>query len=80
MAGPLLCIALLFSVVNVEVSGIAPVIVGQIFIAGSQDPTWGSTPWTLVSHGIAEKLFTVDKTGNVVPQIASSVTKFDTYT
>ena len=48
-------------------------IVGQTFLAGSMDPTEGSAPWALISHGIAEKLFTVDKSGEIVPQIADSV-------
>ncbi|CAK0790031.1 unnamed protein product [Prorocentrum cordatum] len=49
-------------------------------MASSLDPTDGSTPWSLVSHGIAEKLFTVDKMGQVVPQMAETVTRIDTYT
>ena len=52
-----------------------PVVVGQTFLAGSTNPTTGSTPWSLISHGIAEKLFTVDKKGEIVPQIAESVVK-----
>jgi len=75
MAGPLLCLAVLL-----PAAAATPVMVGQTFMAGSQDPTSGSTPWSLVSHGIAEKLFTVDKMGEVVPQMAESVTMVDAYT
>lgn len=55
-----------------------PVIVGQTFMAGGADPTVGSTGWALVSHGIAEKLFTVAEDGSVVGQLAESVAKLDT--
>ena len=49
------------------------VVVGQTFMAGAIDPTSGSTGWALTSHGISEKLFTVDKDGNIVGQVADSV-------
>jgi peptide/nickel transport system substrate-binding protein len=52
-----------------------PVVVGLTFLAESTDPSEGSTPWALTSHGIAEKLFTVDKNGNIVGQLATSVAK-----
>ena len=42
------------------------IVVGQTFMAGAVDPTSGSTGWALTSHGISEKLFTVDKEGNIV--------------
>ena len=48
--------------------------IGQTFLVGGDDPAVGSSGWALVSHGVGEKLFTVDSTGTVVPQIASSVT------
>lgn len=54
-----------------------PIVVGQTFMADSLDPRRGSTPWALVSHGVAEKLFTVNKDDDIVPQIAKSVTKVD---
>ena len=50
-------------------------VVGQTFLAGSKDPTQGSTPWSLTSHGVAEKLFTVDEKGEIVGQIGELVTK-----
>ena len=44
-----------------------PVVVGQTFMAGGLEPACDcSDPWALTSHGISEKLFTVDKDGNVV--------------
>ena len=53
-----------------------PVVVGQTFLAGTVDPGCDcSAPWALTSHGIAEKLFTVDKNGNIVGQVAQSVSK-----
>jgi peptide/nickel transport system substrate-binding protein len=56
-------------------SSTAPVVVGKTFLAGSTDPTGGSTAWALTSHGISEKLFTVDKHGEIVGQVAQSVKK-----
>ena len=57
----------------------SPVVVGQTFLAGSQDPTKGSTGWSLTSHGISENLFTVDKTGNIVGVVAKSVKKISEF-
>lgn len=54
-----------------------PVVVGQTFLARSQDPTDGSAPWALTSHGVAEKLFTVNEKDEIVPQVAASVNKVD---
>ena len=48
---------------------------GQTFLAGSTDPTKGSTPWSLTSHGVSEKLFTVDQDDNIIGQVAKSVSK-----
>ena len=54
----------------------APVVVGQTFLAGGLDPTCDcSDPWALTSHGVSEKLFTVDANGDIVGQVAQSVTK-----
>lgn len=52
-----------------------PLVVGQTFLVGSLDPTKGSNPWALTSHGISEKLFTVDADGELVGQVGQSVTK-----
>jgi peptide/nickel transport system substrate-binding protein len=46
--------------------------VGQTFIAGGLDPAQGSAGWALVSHGIAEQLFTVSREGLVVPHLATA--------
>jgi peptide/nickel transport system substrate-binding protein len=54
-----------------------PLVIGQTSLAGSIDPTAGSTGWALTSHGIAEKLFSVNKAGVIVPQLALSVRKMD---
>lgn len=51
------------------------VVVGQTFLASSTDPTSGSAGWALTSHGVAEKLFTVDKHDEIISQVADSVTK-----
>jgi peptide/nickel transport system substrate-binding protein len=49
-----------------------PVTVGQSFLTGSLDASEGPAGWALASHGVAEKLFTVDRTGKVVPALALS--------
>ncbi|KAL3911099.1 MAG: hypothetical protein SGARI_001807, partial [Bacillariaceae sp.] len=54
-----------------------PIVVGQTFLAASTDPTSGSVPWALISHGIAEKLFTVDQDGEIVSQVGLRVDKVD---
>ncbi|MEM9106070.1 MAG: ABC transporter substrate-binding protein [Pseudomonadota bacterium] len=53
------------------------VTVGQTFLASGMDPAEGSTGWALVTHGIAEQLFTVSRDGEVVPNLASSATRND---
>ena len=54
-------------------------VVGKTFMAGSVDPTSGSTGWALTSHGISENLFTVNKNGEIVGQVASSTTQVSDY-
>ena len=49
--------------------------VGQTFLTAGDDPAVGSAGWALVSHGIGEKLFTVDSQGHVVPKLASSIVR-----
>jgi peptide/nickel transport system substrate-binding protein len=52
-----------------------PVVVGQTFLAESLDPAQGSAGWALQSHGLAETLFTVDRMGRVVPNLAQSAAR-----
>ena len=52
-----------------------PVVVGQTFMTGALDPRSGSNAWALTSHGISENLFTVNDKGDIVPQVAKSVTR-----
>ena len=61
--------------INCRPERTGPVVVGSTFLAGGLDPTDGSTGWALTSHGISENLFTVDKDGAIVGQIAQSVAK-----
>ena len=49
-----------------------PLRVGATFLVGSPDPTKGSAGWALTSHGVGETLFTVDRDGKLVPQLAAS--------
>jgi peptide/nickel transport system substrate-binding protein len=49
---------------------VPPVTVGQAFLADSLDPTQGSAGWALQSHGLAEALFTTDRSGAAVPNLA----------
>mmetsp|Transcript_13633 Transcript_13633/g.34234 ORF Transcript_13633/g.34234 Transcript_13633/m.34234 type:complete len:545 (+) Transcript_13633:96-1730(+) len=68
-------IAMLLSVASASED--CPLVIGQTFLAGSTDPTDGSTAWALTSHGIAEKLFTVNQDGGIVGQVAQSIEKLD---
>jgi len=54
-----------------------PLVVGQTFIAAGLDPARGSAGWALVSHGVAEKLFTVSQRGRLEPQLAEAATRID---
>jgi len=54
-------------------SGVEWLIVGQTFLATGLDPAEGSAGWALVSHGVAENLFTVDRLGQIVPSLAKSL-------
>jgi len=48
-----------------------PLRVGASFITSGLDPAKGSNGWALVSHGIGENLFTVDKNGVLTPELAT---------
>lgn len=47
-----------------------PLHVGATYITSGLDPAKGSNGWALVSHGVGENLFTVDKDGRLVPALA----------
>jgi peptide/nickel transport system substrate-binding protein len=50
-----------------------PIVVGQGFLTDSLDPAQGVAGWALQSHGVAETLFTVDRQGRIVPNLAEAV-------
>lgn len=47
-----------------------PLRVGATYLTSGIDPAKGSNGWALASHGIGENLFTVDKDGKLVPELA----------
>lgn len=47
-----------------------PLRVGATYITSGLDPAKGSNGWALVSHGVGQNLFTVDKEGRLVPDLA----------
>lgn len=55
---------------GVLAQGARPITVGQGFLADSLDPAQGSAGWALQSHGVAEALFTTDRSGAAVPNLA----------
>jgi len=57
-----------------------PLRVGVSFIASGLDPAKGSNGWALASHGIGENLFSVDKDGVLVPELAESAERVDALT
>lgn len=52
-----------------------PLNVGLTFLTSGLDPSDGNAGWALVSHGVAEQLFTVDRAGRIVPQLAESAAR-----
>jgi peptide/nickel transport system substrate-binding protein len=56
----------------------APLNVGATFITSGLDPTKGSNGWALVSHGIGETLFTVDRQGGLIPELAEGTERIGT--
>jgi peptide/nickel transport system substrate-binding protein len=54
--------------------------VGATFLAAGLDPARGSNGWSLVSHGIGEKLFMVDAEGRLVPELAEKAERIDELT
>jgi peptide/nickel transport system substrate-binding protein len=57
-----------------------PLRVGKTFIAAATDPAQGSAGWALVSHGIADQLFRVDRNGEIVGNLASDAARIDDLT
>lgn len=51
--------------------------VGATFITSGLDPAKGSNGWALASHGIGEKLFSVDKNGVLGPELAAAAERVD---
>ena len=51
--------------------------VGATFIISGLDPTKGSNGWALVSEGVGENLFTVDKDGALQAQLAAGAKRLD---
>lgn len=47
-----------------------PLRIGATFITSGIDPAKGSNGWALTSHGVGENLFTVDRQGKLVPELA----------
>jgi len=72
-----LALALLLLAAPPPTTAAEPLVVGQTFIAPGLDPAVGAAGWALVSHGIAEKLFTVGRDGVVAPQLAATATRLD---
>ncbi len=58
-----------------EAQDARPVVIGQGFLAESLDPANGAAGWAWQSHGVAETLFTVDRQGRAIPNLAASVAR-----
>lgn len=54
-----------------------PLRVGKTFLSSSLDPAEGSAGWALVSHGVAEPLFTVSRAGAIAPGLAEAASPND---
>lgn len=57
-----------------------PVTVGATFLTNGVDPSRGNVGWSLISFGVGEKLFAVDKDGVLVPEAAESAEQVDANT
>jgi len=49
---------------------VRPIVIGQTFLTDSLDPAQASAGWALQSHGVAEALFTTDRGGGTIPNLA----------
>lgn len=54
-----------------------PIVIGQTNIASSLHPTDSGIPWSLTSHGVSEKLFTLNEKGELVSRIIDSLEQMD---
>jgi len=73
---------LLYIGLSAPVAAQEPIRVGSNFLASgldpsSLDPTKGSNGWALVSYGVGENLYTIDKEGKLQPELASAATRND---
>lgn len=57
-----------------------PITVGQTFLAAAIDPAKGPAGWALVSHGVGQTLFAVDRAGRVAPLLAEKAEAIDART
>ncbi len=72
LIGALIALCLVPPFFTAHAASAKQVTIGQTFLASSLDPAEGSTGWALVTHGVAEQLFTVSKDGTIVPNLAAS--------
>ncbi|UXT48786.1 peptide-binding protein [Agrobacterium tumefaciens] len=63
-------LAALITGVGASALATEPLRVGATYITSGLDPAKGSNGWALVSHGVGENLFTVDREGRLVPGLA----------
>lgn len=49
-----------------------PLRIGETFLVAGLDPAQGSAGWALTSHGVGDKLWTVNAAGELVPDLAAS--------
>lgn len=58
---------------NCAMAETTTIYVGQTNIVSSLDPTNTSVPWSLTSHGVSEKLYTLDAGGNLVSRFIKTL-------
>jgi peptide/nickel transport system substrate-binding protein len=70
------------AVISTAAAGFAaePLRVGATYITSGTDPAKGSNGWALTSHGVGENLFTVDRDGKLVPELADKAERNDDLT
>ena len=75
LAAAIFALSLSATAQTASAQGRATVTVGKPFLTNSADPTKASNSWALTSHGVAQNLYTIDREGRMVPQLAESVTR-----